>query len=172
MTQPAPGFFGPALRWSRHAFLIVTGLVAMGCAQSLSPRQMYDGPPLPKEQVGIVRSGCNEGSGLTIMTTQIDGEDITNSCADFALLPGEHHIELSAKQQSPKADAPVMSSGMVLGGRPAPMGARPNEGSRVVWASTSPLRITCSVRAGQEVIIVGSKGMGDDWQARCQDHTR
>ena len=153
-------------------FVVLTGLVAMGCAQNLSPRQMYDGPPLPKEQVGIVRGGCNEGSGLTIMTTQIDGRDIANGCADFALLPGEHHIELSAKQQSPKADAPVMSSGMVLGGRPAPTGARPDEGSRVVWASTSPLRITCRVQAGQEVIITGSKGMGDDWQARCQDLPR
>ena len=125
MTKPAPGVFGLSSRRSCHAGLILTGLVAMGCAQSFSPRQMYEGPPLPKEQVGIVRSGCIEESGLTIMTTRIDGKDIADGCADFALLPGEHHIELSAKQQSPRAEAPVMSSGMVLGGRPAPMGARP-----------------------------------------------
>ena len=172
MTKPAPGVFGLSSRRSCHAFLILTGLVAMGCAQSFSPRQMYEGPPLPKEQVGIVRSGCIEESGLTIMTTRIDGKDIADGCADFALLPGEHHIELSAKQQSPRAEAPVMSSGMVLGGRPAPMGARPEEVSRVIWASTSPLRITCTVQAGQEVVIVGAKGMGEDWQARCQDRTR
>ena len=172
MTRPAHGVFGIASRRSGHAFLLLTGLVAVGCAQSLNPRQMYEGPPLPKEQVGIVRNGCTEGSGLRIMTTQIDGKDIADGCADFALLPGEHHLELSAKQQSPKADAPVMSSGMVLGGRPFPTGARPEEGSRVVWASTSPLRITCRVQAGQEVIIVGSKGMGEDWQAGCQEQTR
>ncbi len=133
---------------------------------------MYEGSPLPKEQVGIVRSGCTEGSGLTIMTTQIDGQDIADGCADFTLLPGEHHIELSAKRQAPKAETNVMGSGMVLRGRPTPMGTRPEEGSRVIWASTSPLRITCTVQAGQEVIIVGTKGVGQDWQARCQEQTR
>ncbi len=132
---------------------------------------MYEGSPLPKEQVGIVRSGCTEESGLTIMTTQIDGKDIADGCADFALLPEEHHIELSAKQQSPKTEAPVTGSGMVFG-RPTPMASRPEEGSRVVWTSTSPLRITCRIQAEQEVIIVGSKGMGEDWQARCQEQTR
>jgi hypothetical protein len=132
---------------------------------------MYEGPPLPKEQVGIVRSGCMEESGLTIMITQIDGKVVADGCADFALLPGDHHIELSAKQQSPKAEIPVTGSGMVFG-RPTPMASRPEEGSRVVWASTSPLRIPCRVQAGQEVIIVGTKGMGEDWQARCQEQTR
>lgn len=170
-TRSATAFSGMASRRSGHAFLLLTGLVAIGCAQSLSPRQMYDGPPLPTEQVGIVRSGCTEGSGLTIMTTEIDGKDIADSCADFALLPGEHHLELSAKQQSPKAEIPVTGSGMVFG-RPTPMASRPEEGSRVVWASTSPLRITCRVEAGREVIIVGNKGMADDWQARCQEQTR
>jgi len=48
---------------------------------------MYDGPPLPKEQGGIVRSGCIEQSGLTILTTQIDGKAIADGCTDFALLP-------------------------------------------------------------------------------------
>ena len=151
--------------------MLLTGLMAIGCSQSLNLRQMYDGPPLSKEQVGIVRSGCTEGSGLTIMTTQIDGKDIADGCADFALLPGEHQLELSAKQQSPKAEIPVTGSGMVFG-RPTPMASRPEEGSRVVWASTSPLRITCRIQAGQELIIVGSKGMGEDWQARCQERTR
>jgi hypothetical protein len=132
---------------------------------------MYEGPPLPKEQVGILRSGCTEGGGLTIMTTQIDGKDITDSCADFALLPGEHLLELSARQQSPKAQPPVIGSGMVFG-RPTPMGTRPEEVSQVIWASTSPLRITCRVQAGQEVMIVGTKGMGQDWQARCQEVSR
>ena len=171
MPGSAPAVFGTSARRSWRAFLLLTELVAVGCVQNLSPRQIYEGPPLPKEQVGIVRSGCIEGSGLTIMTTQIDGKDISDGCADFALLPGEHHIELSAKQQSPKTDAPVMNSGMVFG-RPTPMATRPEEGSRVVWASTSPLRITCSIRAGQGVIIVGAKGMGEDWQARCQEQTR
>jgi hypothetical protein len=163
--------FGTVSRRCCRAVLLLTGLVAVSCAQSLSPRQMYEGPPLPKEQVGIVRSGCTEGSGLTIMTTQIDGKDVTDGCADFALLPGEHHLELNAKQQSPKTEIPVTGSGMVFG-RPTPMASRPEEGSRVVWASTSPLRITCRVQAGKEVIIVGAQGMGDDWQARCQEQTR
>jgi hypothetical protein len=172
MTGSVADVFGISSRRSCLSIVILTGLVAIGCAQSLSPLQMYEGPPLPKEQVGIVRSGCIEASGLTIMTTRIDGKDIADGCADFALLPGEHQIELSAKQQSPKAETPVMGSGMVLGGRTTPMGARPEAGSRVVWASSSPLRITCRVQAGQEVIIVGAKGVGQDWEARCQELTR
>ncbi len=171
MTNPALHIFVTTSRRLCPTFLLLTGLMAIGCVQILTPRQMYDGPPLPKEQVGIVRSGCSEGSGLTIMTTQIDGKDIADGCADFALLPGDHHLELSAEEQSPKAEILVTGSGMVFG-RPTPMASRPEEGSRVVWASTSPLRITCSVRAGQEVLILGSKGMGQDWQARCQEQTR
>ena len=55
--------FGIASRRSGHAFLLLTGLMAVGCVQSLIPRHMYEGPPLPKEEVGIVRSGCTEGAG-------------------------------------------------------------------------------------------------------------
>src|SRR5262249_22579743 len=105
MARPIPGVFGISLRQSCHVFLILTGLVANGCAAlSPSPQKMYEGPPLPKEQIGILHSGCRVGSGLTIMTTQIDGKDIADGCADFALSPGEHHIELSAKQLSPKLE--------------------------------------------------------------------
>ena len=161
-----------AVKRSWQAYLLQTAALTMGCAGSLSPQHMYDGPPLSKEQVAIVHSGCIERSGLTITTMRIDGKDTADGCRDFALLPGEHHIELSAKQQSPQTDAPMMSSGMVLGGRPAPTSARPNEASRVIWASTSPLQITCTLHAGQEVIIAGIKGMGEDWQARCEDLSR
>jgi hypothetical protein len=105
------------------------------------------------------------------MTTQIDGKDIADGCADFALPPGEHHIELSAKQLSPKLETYVVGSGVVLRPSPAPMGTRPEQDSQVIWASTSSLRITCTVQAGQEVIIVGTKGVGEDWSARCQEHT-
>lgn len=132
---------------------------------------MYEGPPLPKEQIGILRSECRVGSGLIIMTTQIDGKDIADGCADFALSPGDHHIELSAKQLSPKLETYVVGSGTSLMPPPAPMGTRPEQDSQVIWASTSPLRITCTVQAGQEVIIVGTKGVGEDWSARCQEHT-
>jgi hypothetical protein len=111
------------------------------------------------------------GSGLTIMTTQIDGKDIADGCADFALSPGDHHIELSAKQLSPKLETYVVGSGNVLRPSPVPMGTRPEQDSQVIWASTSLLRITCTVQAGQEVIIVGTKGVGEDWSARCQEHT-
>lgn len=133
---------------------------------------MYEGPPLPKQQIGILHSGCRMGSGLTIMTTEIDGKDIADGCVDFALSPGEHHIELSAKQLSPKLDYVVSSGPPVLGRYPASMGTRPEQESQVIWASTSPLRITCTVQAGQEVIIVGTKGVGEDWSAQCQEHTR
>jgi hypothetical protein len=105
------------------------------------------------------------------MTTQIDGKDIADGCADFALSPGDHHIELSAKQLSPKLETDVVGSGIFLRPSPAPMGTRPEQDSQVIWASTSPLRITCTVQAGQEVIIVGTKGVGEDWSARCQEHT-
>lgn len=170
MARPAPGVFRISSRRSCDAFLILTGLVAIGCALSPSPQKMYEGPPLPKEQIGIFHSGCRMGSGLTIMTTQIDGKDIADGCAHFALSPGDHHIELSAKQLSPKLETYVVGSGNVLRPSPAPMGTRPEQDSQVIWASTSPLRITCTVQAGQEVIIVGTKGVGEDWSARCQEH--
>ena len=89
MTRLAPAVFGLSSRRCCHAFFILTGFAAIGCSQSLSPRQMYEGPPLPKEEVGIVRSGCTEESGLTIMTTQVDGKDITDGCADFAGVAGD-----------------------------------------------------------------------------------
>ena len=172
MARPVLGVFGIPSRRSRHVFLILTGLVVIGCALSPSPQKMYEGPPLPKEQIGILHSGCRMGSGLTIMTTQIDGKDIANGCADFALSPGEHRIELSAKQLSPKLESSyVVSSGAIVGRYPVPMGTRPELESQVIWASTSPLRITCTVQAGQEVIIVGTKGEGEDWLARCQELT-
>ena len=64
--------FDIALRpWCR-TFLLLMGAVTGGCSHSMNVQQMYDGPPLPKEQVGIIRSGCIEGGGLTIMATEID----------------------------------------------------------------------------------------------------
>ena len=170
IARPVHGCFGISSRRSCSAFLILTGLLAIGCAVSPGPRQMYEGAPLSKEQVGIVRSGCAAGPRLTIMTTQIDGKDISDVCADFALLPGEHQIELSAKQLAPKLEAGMRSTGSVLGA-PSPSGAQP-QGSQVIWASTSPLRITCTVRAGQDIIIVGARGMDQEWQARCQERER
>ena len=170
--RPDLGVFGIAPQQSCSAFLILTGLLAIGCALNPSPRQMYEGAPLPKEQVGIVRTGCTTGSGLTIMMTQIDGKDIADGCADFALLPGEHQIELSAKQLAPKFETGMMGSGSVLGAPPTPMGARPDQEAQVIWASQSPLRITCTVQAGQELTIVGARGMGQDWRARCQERAR
>jgi hypothetical protein len=106
------------------------------------------------------------------MTTQIDGKGISDVCADFALLPGEHQLELSAKQLVPKIETDMTGTGRILGGPQPPMGPRPEQGSQVIWASTSPLQITCTVRAGQEVTIVGAKGMGQEWQARCQERER
>lgn len=130
---------------------------------------MYEGESLPKEQVGIVRSACKTAPGLTIMIVRIDDKDVTNGCADFALLPGDHHFELSAKQLAPRMDTPMIRSGSVLGAPPStPSGARSEEEWPVVWASTSPLRITCAIQAGQEVTIVGNVGTGSDWEARCQ----
>ena len=133
---------------------------------------MYEGAPLPKEQVGIVRSGCVAGPGLAIMIVRLDDREITNGCADFAVLPGDHNLELSAKQLAPKIDTPMIRSGSVLGAPPSPMGATPDEESSVIWASSSPLRVTCSLRAGQEVTIVGARGMDQEWQARCQERER
>jgi hypothetical protein len=171
-ARPDSGFSELSSRRSCSACLILTGLLAIGCALNPSPRQMYEGAPLPKEQVGIVRSGCVAGPGLTIMTTQIDGKGISDVCADFALLPGEHQIELSAKQLVPKIETDMTGTGTILGGPQSRMGPRPEQGSQVIWASTSPLQITCTVRAGQEVTIVGSRRMGQEWQARCQERER
>jgi hypothetical protein len=133
---------------------------------------MYEGAPLPKEQVGIVRSGCVAGSGLAIMIVRLDDKEITNGCADFAVLPGDHNLELSAKQLAPKIDTPMIRSGSVLGAPPSPMGATADEESSVIWASSSPLRVSCRLRAGQEVTIVGARGEGQEWQARCQERER
>ena len=151
-------------------FLTLMGLLCVGCAWSSSPRQMYEGAPLPKEQVGIVRSGCVLESGLNVMVVQIDGKDISDVCADFALLPGEHHIDLSAEWLAPRLEAPIMSSGRVLGA--PPMSGGPQQGSRVIWQAPSPQSITCTLQAGKEVTIVGTGGMGPDWSARCQERAR
>lgn len=148
--------------------LVMMGLFCVGCALKAAPVQMYEGASLPKEQVGIVRSGCTKESGLSIMVVRIDGKDVPKDCADFALLPGDHEIEVSGKRLSPRLDTPMIRSGSALGAPPSPVGATPDEESRVIWASSSPLRITCTVRAGEEVTIVGSAGTGPDWEARCQ----
>ena len=149
-------------------FLTVLGFLCLGCTLKASPIQMYEGAALPNDQVGIVRSGCTEDSGLTIMIVRIDGKDVADGCADFALLPGDHDIEVSGKRLSPRLETPMIRSGSVLGAPPSPVGATRDEQSRVIWASSSPLRITCTVRAGEKVMIVGSAGMGPDWEARCQ----
>lgn len=162
-----------ASSWQRYGgCLTVVGLLCVGCAMSAGPVQMYEGASLPKEQVGIVRSGCKTGAGLTIMIVRIDDKDVTNVCADFALLPGDHHLELSAKRLAPKIDTPMIRSGSVLGAPPSPMGASPDEESPVIWASQSPLQLTCTIQAGQEVMIVGTGGMGQDWEARCQERAQ
>jgi hypothetical protein len=109
------------------------------------------------------------GTGLSIMTTQIDGKDISDFCADFALLPGEHQIDVSAKQLGPKLETGMMGSGRVMGAPPFPTGARPEQGSQVIWSSPSTLQISCTVVAGKEVTIVGTGGAGQEWQARCQE---
>jgi len=145
----------------------VGALLTAGCALK-PPVQMYDGPPLPKEQIAIVRSACQTGPGLTIMIVRIDGKEVPNACADFALLPGDHSLELSAKRLGPRMDTPMITSGSMMGAPPSPSGAASSEELPVVWASTSPLRITCAAQAGQQVHIIGRVGIGNDWQAECQ----
>ena len=147
--------------------LLLAGLLHGGCGLWASPVQMYEGPSLPKEQVGIVRSACKTGPGLTIMIVRIDDKDIANGCADFALMPGDHKLELSAKQLAPRLDTPMMTSGSMTGAPPSPSGAAPEEEPPVIWASSSPLRISCTLLAGEEVRISGSVGTGQDWEARC-----
>jgi hypothetical protein len=161
-----PGCFGVSQRWSGSAFLMLTGLLAMGCALGPGQTQMYEGPPLPKEQVGIVRNGCGMDSGLSIRVMQIDGKDVPDPCADFALLPGEHQLEVGAKRLAPALQTGTMRSGGVLGAPPAPFPAEARQ-EQVLWTSPSTLRITCRVMAGQEVIIIGT-GTGEEWGARCQ----
>lgn len=161
-----PRCVGISSRRSGSACLILTGLIAMGCALGTGQKQMYEGPPLPKEQVGIVRSGCGMDSGLSIRVMQIDGKDVSDPCADFALLPGEHQLEVGAKRLAPALQTGTLRSGAVLGAPPAPFPAEARQ-EHVLWTSPSTLRITCTVGAGQEVIIIGS-GMGEEWGARCQ----
>ena len=149
-------------------FLLVVVLCSNGCGLRASPVQMYEGASLPNEQIAVVRSACKTGPGLTIMIVRIDDKDINNVCADFALLPGDHNLELSAKRLAPRIDTPWIRSGSVLGAPPSPVGAPQDEELPVIWASTSPLRITCTVAAGQEVTIIGNVGTGQDWEAQCQ----
>jgi len=166
---------GPMKHPSASSWQLCGGLLAVialfsgGCALMPGPVQMYEGASLPKEQVGIVRSACQTGSGLTIMVVQIDGKQVSDACADFALLPGEHQLEVSAKRMAPRIDTPMMGSGSALGAPPSPVGASAGQESSVIWASQSPLRITCTILAGQEVTIVATVGTGPDWEARCQE---
>lgn len=152
--------------------LIVVGLLNGGCGLRATPVQMYEGAALPKEQVGIVRNACKTSPGLTIMISRIDDKDVPNTCADFALLPGDHTLELSAKRLGPKIDTPMIRSGSALGAPPSPVATSQDEELPVLWASTSPLRITCAVPAGQEVTVVGAVGTGAEWEAHCQQRTR
>jgi len=103
--------FGISSRHSSSVFLMLAALLALSCSLGPTPKQMYEGPPLPKEQVGIVRNGCAVETGLSIMVMHIDGKNVPDPCADFALLPGEHQIELSAKQLGPSLQTGTMRSG-------------------------------------------------------------
>ena len=159
--------------WQRcGGCLIVAGLLTGGCALRASPVQMYEGPSLPTEQVSIVRSACKTGAGLTIMIVRIDDKDVRNACADFALLPGDHKLELSAKRLAPRIETPMIRSGSATGPPPSTVGASQDEDLPVIWASSSPLRISCTLRPGQEVTITGNAGTGPDWQAQCQERAR
>ncbi|HKT35039.1 MAG TPA: hypothetical protein VJR03_09420 [Nitrospira sp.] len=148
--------------------LIVVGLLSDGCALRASPVQMYEGPSLVKDEVGIVRSACKTGPGLTIMIVRIDDKNIKDVCADFALLPGDHTLELTAKKMAPRMDTPMISSGTMMGAPPSPIGATPDDDLPVIWASSSPLRITCTLHGGQEVAVIANVGTGRDWEAECR----
>ena len=156
-----------ASSWRLYSALMVAAWLG-GCGLKASPVQVYEGVALPKEQVGILRSACKTGPGLTIMIIRIDEKNVSNGCADFALLPGDHKLELSAKRLAPRLDTPMIRSASVLGAPPSPSGAAASEELPVVWASTSPLPLTCTIHAGEEVIVVGNVGTGMDWEAKCE----
>jgi hypothetical protein len=159
------------LHRSSSTLVILMGLWALGCALGPGPKQMYEGPPRSKEQVGILRNGCAVETGLSIMVMQIDGKNVPDPCADLALLPGDHQLEVGAKQLVPRLQTGTMRSGAVLGAPPA---ASPAEARReqVIWTSPSTLSISCKVGAGEEMLIVGTRQMGDEWQARCEQAKR
>lgn len=142
--------------------------LCVGCALSPAAQQMYDGPPLPKDQVGIIKTGCTPEGKLNIMVTRLDGKDVPDACADFAVMPGAHQVELSAEQMALNLAAPTMGSGGVLGAPLPGMSGTAQQVPQVVWRSQSPLRITCSVPAGKDVTIVGNRTAGSEWAARCQ----
>jgi hypothetical protein len=144
------------------------GIMCVGCVLAPEPRQMYDGAPLPKEQVGIIRSGCAPEGNLNIMVFRVDGREVSHVCADFAVMPGEHELELGAERVAPALAAPPLGTGGVLGAPPQATARTQQQGPRVVWRGESPMKITCTVQAGQEVTIVGTAGAGTEWQARCQ----
>ena len=150
------------------AFLATIGLWCLGCALNPAPKQMYDGPLLPKEQVGIIRTGCAPEGRLNIMVLRLDGKEISDVCADFAVVPGEHQLELSAEQMAMALAAPPMTSGGILGAPVGGMSGTPQQSPQPVWRSEVPLRIACTVAAGKEVTIAGSRTAGKDWQAGCQ----
>jgi hypothetical protein len=157
------------LPWQRYRDCVIVGaLLSAACTLKPAAVQMYDGPPLPREHIAILSGACQTGPGLTIMILRIDGKHVPNACTDFALLPGDHSLELSAKRLAPKMDAPVITSGSMMGAPPSPRGAASSEELPVVWASTSPLTMTCTVHEGRTVIIVGRIGTGNDWHAECQ----
>lgn len=156
-----------ALRQASRVILVLLGFLCVGCALGSTPRQMYEGPMLPKEQVGLIRTGCATEGRLNIMVLRLDGTSISDVCADFAVLPGEHQLELSAEQMSLALAAPPMASGGILGA-PVPAAGTAQQAPQIVWRSESPLRISCAVSAGKEVTISGARTTGNDWQAHCQ----
>ena len=156
--------------WQRcGGCLIVEGILTAGCALRASPVQMYEGPSLPKEQVSILRSACKTTPGLTIMIMRIDDKDVRNGCGVFSLLPGDHQLELSAKQLAPRIDTPMIRSGSATGPPPSTIGASQDEDLPVIWASSSPLRLRSTRMSGQVAFIVGTAGGGRDGDARCRE---
>jgi len=146
---------------------LMSGLY-IGCALAPSPRQMYEGPQLPKEQVGIIRSGCTPEGRLNIMILKVDGKEVPDVCADFSTLPGDHQLELSAEQAALNVVAPTMGTGGVLGAPLPGMSGTAQQVPQMVWRAPSPLLITCAVPAGSEVTVIGNRTTGSDWEAHCQ----
>jgi hypothetical protein len=106
------------------------------------------------------------------MVVGIDGKEITDTCADFALLPGDHRLDLMAERRAPRLGSPMMGSGGVLGAPPSATSAGGQQGSGIIWQSRSPLTISCAIKAGTEVLIIGTTGTGQNWEARCQELAR
>jgi len=88
--------------------LVAAGVALLCSGCSLSSAKTFDGPDMPRAQVGVLSSlGLYKDRGVTLMVQRIDNKtmDMTRT-VEFLLLPGSHLVHLYSKASCRPEDGP------------------------------------------------------------------